>query len=234
MGEDIESHPIGKPKGFMTDQNKSQESEQKWSPTPWIVGDALEIRSDLWEVQIFDANGINWIFCHGTTKEKAEANAARIVACVNFCAGICIETLTLLNQADHPTLQQICERNQSLEKENKALQSRAEQSEQKVRSLEAENQCDICVGTGVSESGKPCACGGSGKMSDVAIYLRLKFFNEVKAREVAEQSLESSRAAKEWILKYGDDILLALMTGYNLKGYAISELRTLLETLNKE
>lgn len=44
-----------------------------------------------------------------------------------------------------------------------------------VRDLDAaklENQCDICLGTGTLLSGKPCACGGSGKMSDAAITFR--------------------------------------------------------------
>ena len=38
--------------------------------------------------------------------------------------------------------------------------------------LKDENMCDACLGTGDPTSGKPCMCGGSGKMSDAAIYLR--------------------------------------------------------------
>jgi hypothetical protein len=118
-------------------------------------------------------------------------------------------------------------------------QARALSAEQKVRSLEAENQCDICAGIGVSESGKPCACGGSGKMSDVAIYLRLKFFNEVKAREVAEQSLELSRAAnvdefrllaEKWD-RVGDHLPREISDAMKV---CADQLRTLLSTLNKE
>lgn len=36
---------------------------------------------------------------------------------IDFCSGIHIEALTLINQADHPTLNQICEENQSLRKQ---------------------------------------------------------------------------------------------------------------------
>ncbi len=38
--------------------------------------------------------------------------------------------------------------------------------------LRAENMCDACAGTGDPGSGKPCMCGGSGRMSDAAAYLR--------------------------------------------------------------
>lgn len=36
----------------------------------------------------------------------------------------------------------------------------------------SDNVCDACTGTGKPISGKPCMCGGTGKMSDAAVHLR--------------------------------------------------------------
>lgn len=44
--------------------------------------------------------------------------------------------------------------------------------QQRIAELERENMCDACAGTGKPASGEPCMCGGSGKMSDAARYLR--------------------------------------------------------------
>ena len=41
-----------------------------------------------------------------------------------------------------------------------------------IEELEADNMCDVCAGTGKPLSNKPCMCGGTGKMSDAARYLR--------------------------------------------------------------
>ena len=41
-----------------------------------------------------------------------------------------------------------------------------------IADLTAKNQCDACAGTGEPISGGKCMCGGSGLMSDAAIYLR--------------------------------------------------------------
>lgn len=38
--------------------------------------------------------------------------------------------------------------------------------------LTAEDMCDACAGTGKPASGVPCMCGGTGKMSDAARWLR--------------------------------------------------------------
>jgi len=45
-----------------------------------------------------------------------------------------------------------------------------------LKAARAENICDVCAGTGKPISKKPCMCGGSGKMSDAAKYLREELF----------------------------------------------------------
>ena len=52
-----------------------------------------------------------------------------------------------------------------------------EQLIENVKRLEADNICDACMGTGkVISNAEQCMCGGSGKMSDAAIYLRGELF----------------------------------------------------------
>ena len=41
-----------------------------------------------------------------------------------------------------------------------------------VARLRAADTCDACAGTGKPTSGRSCMCGGSGRMSDAARYLR--------------------------------------------------------------
>lgn len=41
-----------------------------------------------------------------------------------------------------------------------------------IETLQAENMCDICGGTGVPASSGLCGCSGSGRMSDAARYFR--------------------------------------------------------------
>lgn len=49
---------------------------------------------------------------------------------------------------------------------------RISELERQQTDLHAENMCDACGGNGKSISGIPCMCGGSGKMSDAARWLR--------------------------------------------------------------
>jgi DNA repair exonuclease SbcCD ATPase subunit len=186
--------------------NKSQESEQ----LKLRITDIPSTRRTL-PVWIGSENNISMAAVYG--KENAE----RIVACWNFCAGICTETLTLLNQADHPTLQQICERNQSLEKEIKSLQSRAEQAEKKLadwtevlrqtwrhacinhtdaQRANAETECPVCA---------------------------------ISKAEQAEQKLEKAMKVKEWLLKWG-----YLGEPMTVTGLAFDELREILKEILNE
>lgn len=43
---------------------------------------------------------------------------------------------------------------------------------QRARDEIAHNICDCCLGSGKPISGKPCMCGGTGRMSDAVFYLR--------------------------------------------------------------
>src|ERR1035437_399521 len=43
---------------------------------------------------------------------------------------------------------------------------------ERLRQAETANQCDACLGNGKPLSGVPCMCGGTGKMSASALYLR--------------------------------------------------------------
>lgn len=55
--------------------------------------------------------------------------------------------------------------------------------------LIGDNMCDACAGTGEAISGKPCMCGGTGKMSDAAIYLR---------EQLVEREREIGRLENQW------------------------------------
>ncbi len=55
----------------------------------------------------------------------------------------------------------------------------------------AENHCDACVGTGKPISGLPCMCGGTGRMSDAARYLR----EQLAERDTSIESLEGITSA---------------------------------------
>lgn len=48
------------------------------------------------------------------------------------------------------------------------------------------NMCDACAGTGKPISGKPCMCGGTGRMSDAAVYLREQLVAEQTRADSAE------------------------------------------------
>lgn len=82
-------------------------------------------------------------------------NAARIVVAVNFCKGIHIEALTLLNQADHPTLNQICEENQSLRKQLTDIKTAQQLTLSKdlskiaVKAAHPEDFCNKCGGPNI-------------------------------------------------------------------------------------
>ena len=45
-------------------------------------------------------------------------------------------------------------------------------AEAEIAALKAENMCDACAGSGKPISGAPCMCGGTGRMSGAARYLR--------------------------------------------------------------
>jgi hypothetical protein len=50
--------------------------------------------------------------------------------------------------------------------------------EQCIEALKRDNICDACAGTGKPIGGGQCMCGGSGKMSDAASYLRVQLVSE--------------------------------------------------------
>ena len=64
-----------------------------------------------------------------------------------------------------------------------------------IERLTRENICDACAGTGTPISCKPCMCGGTGRMSDAAIYLRKELFalRERIARGTRVQIYENVR-----------------------------------------
>lgn len=51
----------------------------------------------------------------------------------------------------------------------------------RIAELEAENVCDSCLGAGESLAGGRCMCGGTGKLTNGATYLREQLF-DAKAR----------------------------------------------------
>jgi hypothetical protein len=69
--------------------------------------------------------------------------------------------------------------------EVRALRSRLELAE-------SENRCDACAGTGKPISGLSCMCGGTGKMSEAAIYLRKEL---VQRNTMLEDALDHLKLA---------------------------------------
>ncbi len=72
-------------------------STEKWSPTPWVAQVAYYRNyppdNSYWEASIH-SEGRFVVTAYGRTREEAEANAARIVECVNFCAGVSSEDMS--------------------------------------------------------------------------------------------------------------------------------------------
>lgn len=65
--------------------------------------------------------------------------------------------------------------------------------EAQLAASEAGNRCDACGGDGKPESGLPCMCNGSGRMSDAALTLReLLAVSEAKAERL-ENAARSAR-----------------------------------------
>jgi hypothetical protein len=62
-----------------------------------------------------------------------------------------------------------------------------------VNELQRDNLCAVCAGTGKPTSGKPCACGGSGKACDEAqgireMYVKLEQQLAAKDAEITERN----------------------------------------------
>jgi hypothetical protein len=77
---------------------------------------------------------------------------------------------------------------------------------QEMEELRAQNECDACGGTGKPISGLDCMCGGTGKMSDAARYLREKVVHleseNTRLREVEKAAWIAepwvAQAARRW------------------------------------
>lgn len=50
--------------------------------------------------------------------------------------------------------------------------------------------CDVCTGSGKTLSGVPCMCGGTGRMSNAAYYLREQLVKTQLRLERIEQALK--------------------------------------------
>lgn len=59
----------------------------------------------------------------------------------------------------------------------------------KIEAVRVENICDACGGTGTPVSGLNCMCGGSGKMSDAARYLRVQLVDAMLKVDNVEPTL---------------------------------------------
>lgn len=78
-----------------------------------------------------------------------------------------------------------------LKKRVLALIEEHERIQKDLEQALSENVCDVCFGTGIPESGHPCMCGGSGKMSEAALYLRESLV--VANREISKLTDELER-----------------------------------------
>lgn len=151
----------------------------------WRV-ERAELFSDIWICVISDSR--RWLMARieRGSKEQAEADAARIVACVNFCAGLSNEELQPPHDIHHPLIVG------SGPLDEIDWQQRAISAEIKVRSLEKEleeakalvasyDRQDDLIGTEFE---------GVDEVTDVIRLLK-------DERDLLKQSLESSRAEYE-------------------------------------
>lgn len=76
-----------------------------------------------------------------------------------------------------------------------------------IERLQAENICDACCGTGKAPSGD-CMCGGTGRMSDAAIYLREELVSlRRQVQAVTQEWLSEAKAGRDSLhvaAQYGD------------------------------
>lgn len=179
-----------------------------------------------------------WVTLYHIPDETEELRQQLTTAkpAIDFCAGIHIEALTLLNQADHPTLTQICEENQSLRAENKILKEQVEDFQEQRGELIPEN---ILLQEELSEAKK--------NLNSLN-----RFFDDLQTENVAlraelakhvcptceksgdnsfcsdswHQRVANNKAAREWVEKHGPELILFLeKEGMNTRGY--TELRAL-------
>lgn len=97
----------------------------------------------------------------------------------------------------------IAERDEAIrarDNERKDLYGRLDKARARIAELEAErdrlaaeNICDACAGSGEPVSGKPCMCGGTGRMSAAAIYLREQLVSETRRADRITEVVE------EWL-----------------------------------
>jgi hypothetical protein len=66
---------------------------------------------------------------------------------------------------------------QFIHERDEAREARDQAKQERDAALKA-NVCDACGGSGIPVSGPGCMCGGSGKMSDAAFYLRERYAAE--------------------------------------------------------
>ena len=92
------------------------------------------------------------------------------------------------------------------------------------------DQCDVCCGDGRPISGRPCMCGGSGKMSDTAIYLRERLIEVERQLEEAKETIKSIEKTDDLmkiITKYKEIILYCykscLCERFKTKGFDYGE-----------
>lgn len=61
--------------------------------------------------------------------------------------------------------------------------------ERELAEMRGRDMCDACAGTGTPTSKLPCMCGGTGRMSDAAYYLRAQLAAaEARAERLREAS----------------------------------------------
>jgi len=65
--------------------------------------------------------------------------------------------------------------------------------------LRHENMCDACAGTGTPTSGPGCMCGGSGKMSDAAHYLRERYAEQHVRADCLLSLLNEVERSVPWV-----------------------------------
>lgn len=80
-------------------KDQPNEKGAQHSPEPWKIVSPAEWSDGCWKILISDNDG-NYYGIRGATKDRLEANAARIVECVNFCAKFENENLQLRAQLD--------------------------------------------------------------------------------------------------------------------------------------
>lgn len=222
----------------MTNENHRQE---KWSPENATLEFIQELNPGACLIGLH-VRGNRVPFHVNADKELCN----RMIAATNFCAGIHIETLTLLNNANHPTLQEWCEENQRLRSELSTIRAQVSRLTEacnkefasveqlntenlKLRAQVEENERKACP----CEFGEPCSghCTCANQFASGGCMRCCRYGSEEQQKAAAKRIVAESKAA-DWVKvedrlpeKDGNYLVFTNTTGVDVQHFIAGDLK---------